>query len=204
VRPHKFQNIYMHIAYVLNHVRQSLIMVHKDQNIIAFNETNTILLCLMVIHIPTLTCHSTTKWIALNTRWFKYDRDKLWLVYTQIVPVIFEPPCSYKRVVHTEPDISRTHFILTFQDGRCSWMTVFRLLLPMFTCWKISCTEKWFFLWNKPLINRVHVYRNDWCLPAWVRLTGVCSGTWCCITSHNKAPSLLKLKKLTSLWLLSS
>jgi hypothetical protein len=29
-----------------------------------------------------------------NTRWFKYDRDKLWLVYTQIVPVIFEPPCT--------------------------------------------------------------------------------------------------------------
>jgi hypothetical protein len=28
-----------------------------------------------------------------STRWFKYDRDKLWLVYTQIVPVIFEPPC---------------------------------------------------------------------------------------------------------------
>jgi hypothetical protein len=27
-----------------------------------------------------------------HTRWFKYDRDKLWLVYTQIVPVIFEPP----------------------------------------------------------------------------------------------------------------
>jgi hypothetical protein len=27
------------------------------------------------------------------TRWFKYDRDKLWLVSTQIVPVIFEPPC---------------------------------------------------------------------------------------------------------------
>jgi hypothetical protein len=27
------------------------------------------------------------------TRWFKYDRNKLWLVYTQIVPVIFEPPC---------------------------------------------------------------------------------------------------------------
>jgi hypothetical protein len=29
------------------------------------------------------------------TRWFKYDRDKLWLVYTQIVPVISEPPCTY-------------------------------------------------------------------------------------------------------------
>jgi hypothetical protein len=29
-----------------------------------------------------------------NTRWFKYDRDKLWLVYTQSVSVIFEPPCT--------------------------------------------------------------------------------------------------------------
>jgi hypothetical protein len=33
----------------------------------------------------------------VNTRWFKYDRDKLWLVYTQIVPVIFEPPCTVKK-----------------------------------------------------------------------------------------------------------
>ena len=30
-----------------------------------------------------------------NTRWFKYDRDKLWLIYIQIVPVIFEPPCRF-------------------------------------------------------------------------------------------------------------
>jgi hypothetical protein len=34
----------------------------------------------------------TTK-VYSATRWFKYDRAKLWLVYTQIVPVIFEPPC---------------------------------------------------------------------------------------------------------------
>jgi hypothetical protein len=27
-------------------------------------------------------------------RWFKYDRDKLLLLYTQIIPVIFEPPCT--------------------------------------------------------------------------------------------------------------
>ena len=32
------------------------------------------------------------------TRWFKYDREKLWLVYTQSVPVIFEPPCILNRV----------------------------------------------------------------------------------------------------------
>ena len=34
--------------------------------------------------------HTVIDWY---TRWFKYDRDKLWLVYTQKVPVIFEPPC---------------------------------------------------------------------------------------------------------------
>ena len=39
-------------------------------------------------------CH--VRW---NTRWFKYDRDKLWLLYTQIVPVILEPPCIW---MHTE------------------------------------------------------------------------------------------------------
>jgi hypothetical protein len=32
------------------------------------------------------------------TRWFKYDRDKLWLVYTQIIPVIFEPPCTFMTI----------------------------------------------------------------------------------------------------------
>jgi hypothetical protein len=37
--------------------------------------------------------------ICRNTRWFKYDRDKLWLVYTQILPVIFEPPCIIFPVV---------------------------------------------------------------------------------------------------------
>ena len=32
---------------------------------------------------------------VLYTRWFKYDRDCNRLVYTQIVPVIFEPPCIW-------------------------------------------------------------------------------------------------------------
>jgi hypothetical protein len=31
-----------------------------------------------------------------NTGWFKYDWNKLWLVYIQIVPVISEPPCIWK------------------------------------------------------------------------------------------------------------
>jgi hypothetical protein len=33
------------------------------------------------------------------TRWLKYDRDKLWLVYTQIVPVVFEPPCTLHKII---------------------------------------------------------------------------------------------------------
>jgi hypothetical protein len=38
-----------------------------------------------------------------DTRWFKYDRDKLWLVYTQIVPVLFEPPCitAHTNITHS-------------------------------------------------------------------------------------------------------
>jgi hypothetical protein len=39
-----------------------------------------------------------TSVIHYDKRWFKYDRDKLWLVYTQLVPVIFEPPCMIKSV----------------------------------------------------------------------------------------------------------
>jgi hypothetical protein len=38
----------------------------------------------------------THHWLVV-TGWFKYDRDKLWLVYTQSVPVVFEPPCTYRR-----------------------------------------------------------------------------------------------------------
>jgi hypothetical protein len=44
--------------------------------------------------IKTLLHALDRKYLNYLTRWFKYDRDKLWLVYTQIVPVIFEPPCS--------------------------------------------------------------------------------------------------------------
>ena len=45
--------------------------------------------------LSTLSCSSRRSVrISAYTRWFKYDRDKLLLVYTQIVPVIFEPPCN--------------------------------------------------------------------------------------------------------------
>ena len=31
-----------------------------------------------------------------NTRWFKYDRDYLCVNKSQFVPVIFEPPCTFR------------------------------------------------------------------------------------------------------------
>jgi hypothetical protein len=47
-----------------------------------------------------------------STRWFKHYRDKLWLVYTQIVPIIFEPPCintRYKSNLH-QPLVNLTTY----------------------------------------------------------------------------------------------
>jgi hypothetical protein len=56
-------------------------------------------------------CSWTAK--ATNvTKWFKYDRDKLWLVYTKSVPVIFGPPCI-KHEAQTLP-----YFIHVFV-GHC-------------------------------------------------------------------------------------
>jgi hypothetical protein len=52
---------------------------------------------------------------TIHTRWFKYDRDKLWLVYTQIVPVIFEAPCIYDT-------LSLTNFTF-FNAGTILWCT---------------------------------------------------------------------------------
>ena len=37
--------------------------------------------------------YKSVRLFLVNTRWFKYDRDCNRLVYTQIIPVIFEPPC---------------------------------------------------------------------------------------------------------------
>jgi hypothetical protein len=53
-------------------------------------------------HVSAADC-SHLQELKYYTRWFKYDRDKLWLVYTQIVPVIFEPPCTYTRSVTQFP-----------------------------------------------------------------------------------------------------
>jgi hypothetical protein len=38
-------------------------------------------------------------WLAICTRWFKYDRDDLCVNKSQFVPVIFEPPCIFKDFV---------------------------------------------------------------------------------------------------------
>jgi hypothetical protein len=49
------------------------------------------------------------------TRWFKYDRDKLWLVYTQSVPVIFEPPCTLTPLSFVSEFMCETPHAVTFR-----------------------------------------------------------------------------------------
>ena len=39
------------------------------------------------------------KIILKCTRWFKYDRDRLYVNKSQFVPVIFETPCIFERSV---------------------------------------------------------------------------------------------------------
>jgi LSD1 subclass zinc finger protein len=56
------------------------------------------------------------------TRWLKYDRDKLWLVYTQSVPVIFEPPCIFR--MQNKPPVCLQNLIL---KSKIWWHWVSRL-----------------------------------------------------------------------------
>ena len=35
--------------------------------------------------------------VTKDTRWFKYDRDYLCVNKPVTVPVIFEPPCTFKK-----------------------------------------------------------------------------------------------------------
>ena len=58
-----------------------------------------------------------------NTRWFKYDRDKLWLVYTQSVPVIFEPPCMC-IIYWREYDVGTASVLTLLQILQCELTAV--------------------------------------------------------------------------------
>jgi hypothetical protein len=70
-------------------------------------------------------------------RWFKYDRDKLWLVYTQIVPVIFEPLCML---------YTRSH-----------WRSYLRISKSLASTQFIKYRSKW---WRK-MIHIKFVYLNE-------------------------------------------
>ena len=95
---------------------------------------------------------------SLNTRWFKYDRDKLWLVYTQTVPVIFEPPCtfSFLSTVHASCILlchfhCVVHYVGYFE--LCALCLVSRTVL-------VSCND---FIWvmvpkNQLTVNWIKLY----------------------------------------------
>jgi hypothetical protein len=115
------------------------------------------------------------------TRWFKYDQDKLWLVYTQIVPVIFEPPCIYpwkKDKVDSYPDFIYVSAVIGKRNG--NWQN---------SCWHSNKNTNFLFFlrrnspnWAKaaPLVKFLHAPGmtplNEW--PA--------RGSACTCTGHKK------------------
>jgi hypothetical protein len=56
-----------------------------------------------------------------TTRWFKYDRDKLWLIYTQSVPVIFEPPCMFEEHKVYIPFSKFLYSTIALYNGCCQY-----------------------------------------------------------------------------------
>jgi hypothetical protein len=91
--------IYKHLIYTSQ--RRNAVFIRKTEQLKHFRETpffsnrNKHKLCRQnVEYLNVIACSTHIFHCALSTRWFKYDRNKLWLVYTQIVPVIFEPPCT--------------------------------------------------------------------------------------------------------------
>jgi hypothetical protein len=60
------------------------------------------------------------------TSWFKYDRDKLWLLYTQIVAVIFEPPCTCKQCRTTDSSPADRRLPIAAWECRIALCTALR------------------------------------------------------------------------------
>jgi hypothetical protein len=89
-----------------------------------------------------------------NTRWFKYDRDKLWPVYTQSVPVIFEPLCNCIKRCTRNSMFRRSSLRPPEKMIEFSWN--FGLLL------KMVCSSKGL-RHLKLLYSRVSCYCEDQC-----------------------------------------
>jgi hypothetical protein len=56
-----------------------------------------------------------------RTRWFKHDWDKLWLVYTQIIPVIFELPCILRSYASAIQPAALSLYQTTHHKSYLNW-----------------------------------------------------------------------------------
>jgi len=70
-------------------------------------------------------------------RWFKYDRDWCRQIYTQVVPVIFEPPCTFamtnKLVVTTNShNVPKIKKILLYE---------MKFLVPNYSCLQLTAPD---------------------------------------------------------------
>ena len=115
--------------------------------------------------------HSCIKHGVYYTRWFKYAWDKLWLVYTQSVPVIFEPPCILCQ------KISPLEFLYLWRFGVMYCIGDRYVEWEPRLCYTTSCpcrgsqkkkkTSNCFWgLWSQWLQNKLLVSENE-CLLKW-------------------------------------
>jgi hypothetical protein len=113
-------------------------------------------------------------WVHLwpITRCFKYDWDKLWLVYTLIVPVIFEPPCITIIINHQLLFLRLWHwrFILnllknpSFLPCWSTYRCLFNLTQYMNTCYNKSNFSEIPVQWHlDPLLLKWLKKTNDKC-----------------------------------------
>ena len=128
--------------------------------------SSCIIVCFLFLYKFTDHRHLTeTQLQLINTRWFKYDRDKLWLVYTQIVPVIFEPPCiisSYCFLGESTRSIFMGRIHYCFLKAKCVYRNS-GIRHPLYW-WKAKHMLNWNFFRRKrsPPNRRVIPYFSLW------------------------------------------
>jgi hypothetical protein len=109
----------------------------------------------------------------LHTRWFKYDQDKLWLVYTQIVPVIFEPPCTFYSSKSQQAKKGTDQLCISapyFWNTSHHWHTPQSFNGPKNSYKRVHREKSLYLHWIQTLIiqpARHHFHELDWVLWIW-------------------------------------
>jgi len=91
-----------------------------------------------------------------STRWFKYDRDWCRQIYTQTVPVIFEPPCTsslpFSLDVCMRNEITGEERKLHREKLLCSYVGTY--ILECWSCYQIFTEQSPYWIVDICLVNK--------------------------------------------------